>query len=444
MKSKIYFILFVFINSTLISAQEIGLQLSDNVKSETISFQLIKNLVVIPVNLNGHKMNFIVDSGLRETILLSQFNDALDHKTLKQINLKGLGNTGEGTIGYYSSSNMLTIGKNYFSFKIPIVVIQDEKFNLFSRLGIDVHGIIGYEFFRNYPIKIDYVKQKITIYKTLENNKKLKKYTVNELEISPEKKPFVRIDFSHQKEYLQQKMLIDIGNSDGLWLFKTQFDDLAQPNQVFFDELGRGFNGTVSGERGTINQVSLGKSTFKNPLIAIPDPNSIQFINVKNERKGSIGNEILRRFTIILDYNQNKLYYKPNKNYDDAFHYNRSGLTIVHDSFEWDNSEITMNYKGNNSTEKENIGLTQKMNYQIVLKPVYKIEHVRKNSNAELAGLKANDQLIKLNHKKVEKMSLSDIENFMREHEYETITIEILRNNQPKNIEFKLDIPYQN
>ena len=88
MKSKIYFILFVFINSTLISAQEIGLQLSDNVKSETISFQLIKNLVVIPVNLNGHKMNFIVDSGLRETILLSQFNDALDHKTLKQINLK--------------------------------------------------------------------------------------------------------------------------------------------------------------------------------------------------------------------------------------------------------------------------------------------------------------------------------------------------------------------
>ena len=156
MKIKHLLYLFFLINSMLISAQEIGLKLMENVKSETIPFQLIKNLVVIPVELNGHDMNFIVDSGLREIILFSQFNNALDHKTLQKVNLKGLGNNEEGTIGYYSSENSLFIGENYYSTKTPIIIIQDQNFDLFSRLGIDVHGIIGYEFFRNYPVKIDY------------------------------------------------------------------------------------------------------------------------------------------------------------------------------------------------------------------------------------------------------------------------------------------------
>ena len=443
MKIKHLLYLFFLINSMLISAQEIGLKLMENVKSETIPFQLIKNLVVIPVELNGHDMNFIVDSGLREIILFSQFNNALDHKTLQKVNLKGLGNNEEGTIGYYSSENSLFIGENYYSTKTPIIIIQDQNFDLFSRLGIDVHGIIGYEFFRNYPVKIDYSKGKITIYKSILNVKKIKKYESDNLEISAEKKPFLNINFNHYKDYNNQKMLIDIGNSDGLWLFKNEIDNLHLPNNVFYDELGKGFNGIISGERGTVNRVNIGKYEFEQPLIAIPNPESIQFINVKNNRKGSVGNEILRRFTLILDYNNAKIYYKPNKNFDDAFHYNRSGLTIVHANFEWKKESIGISLDTKETNENDT-KTTQKMNYQYVMKPIYKIETVRKKSNAEFAGLKANDQLEKLNGKNVSKMTLTDIENFMRNNEHQEISIEILRNNQSMKFKFILDIPFTN
>ena len=443
MKIKHLLYLFFLINSMLISAQEIGLKLMENVKSETIPFQLIKNLVVIPVELNGHDMNFIVDSGLREIILFSQFNNALDHKTLQKVNLKGLGNNEEGTIGYYSSENSLFIGENYYSTKTPIIIIQDQNFDLFSRLGIDVHGIIGYEFFRNYPVKIDYSKGKITIYKSILNVKKIKKYESDNLEISAEKKPFLNINFNHYKDYNNQNMLIDIGNSDGLWLFKNEIDNLHLPNNVFYDELGKGFNGIISGERGTVNRVNIGKYEFEQPLIAIPNPESIQFINVKNNRKGSVGNEILRRFTLILDYNNAKIYYKPNKNFDDAFHYNRSGLTIVHANFEWKKESIGI-ILDTKETNEDGMKTMHKMSYQYVMKPIYKIETVRKKSNAEFAGLKANDQLEKLNGKNVSKMTLTDIENFMRNNEHQEISIEILRNNQSMKFKFILDIPFTN
>ena len=440
MKIKHLLYLFFLINSMLISAQEIGLKLMENIKSETIPFQFIKNLVVIPVQLNGREMNFIVDSGLRETILFSQFNEAIDHKTLKEIKLKGLGNNEEGTIGYYSSGNILSIGKYFYSDKTPIIIIQDQNFDLFSRLGIDVHGIIGYEFFRNYPVKIDYSKEKITIYKSILNVKKINKYESDNLEISAEKKPFLNINFYHHQEYNNQKMLIDIGNSDGLWLFKKEINDLRLPNNVFYDELGKGFNGIISGERGTVNRVNIGKYEFEQPLIAIPNPESIQFINVKNNRKGSVGNEILRRFTLILDYNNAKIYYKPNKNFDDAFHYNRSGLTIVHANFEWKKESIGITLE----TNEDGMKTMHKMSYQYVMKPIYKIETVRKKSNAEFAGLKANDKLEKLNGKNVSKMTLTDIENFMRHNEHQEISIEILRNNQSMKFKFVLDIPFTN
>lgn len=236
-------------------------------------------------------------------------------------------------------------------------------------------------------------------------------------------------------------MLIDIGNSDGLWLFKNEIKNLAPLNHAFDDELGKGFNGIINGERSTITSVNLGKYKLHYPLIAVPDYESIQYINLKNNRKGSLGNEVLRRFSIILDYRNKTFYYKSNRNFRDAFHYNRSGLTIIHDEFEWKNEKVNVDFQQRSASETNTFS-PQKVNYQIVMKPVYKIESVRKNSNADLIGLKANDRLIKLNGKHVNNMSLNDIENFMKQNEFQEISVEILRNNQSLVYKFVLEIPY--
>lgn len=97
-------IIFVF-TFLLIHAQKKELSLAENVNKETISFQFIKNLVVAPITFNGHQMNFIVDSGLKETILFSQYDKTINKNNLRQINLKGLGKDNADTKGFFSSKN---------------------------------------------------------------------------------------------------------------------------------------------------------------------------------------------------------------------------------------------------------------------------------------------------------------------------------------------------
>ena len=258
-------IIFVF-TFLLTHAQKKELSLAENVNKETISFQFIKNLVIVPITFNGHQMNFIVDSGLKETILFSQYDETINKNNLRQVNLKGLGKDNIDTKGFFSSNNQIEIGKNYSSNNMDIIVIQDENFNLFSRLGLDVHGIIGADFFKNHPIQIDYAKRKITIYKSILEVKNLKKFQSNPLEINPEIKPFTTVDFTHQTTYTNQKMLIDIGNSDGLWLFENQIENLAPLQYVFSYELGKGFNGSINlNELDTIaKKVGIGAVIFWN------------------------------------------------------------------------------------------------------------------------------------------------------------------------------------
>jgi hypothetical protein len=60
---------FFFIYALTISAQ------SDfrfkEVNKVKIPFQLINNLVFIPINVNGVELTFLLDSGVKETILFS-------------------------------------------------------------------------------------------------------------------------------------------------------------------------------------------------------------------------------------------------------------------------------------------------------------------------------------------------------------------------------------
>jgi uncharacterized protein YqiB (DUF1249 family) len=45
----------------------------------------------------------------------------------------------------------------------------------------------------------------------------------------------------------------------------------------------------------------------------MPDEFSIQHVNLVEDRKGSVGGEIMRRFTVVFDYPNQKLYLKKNK-----------------------------------------------------------------------------------------------------------------------------------
>lgn len=415
-----------------------------NTQKAVIPFQLINNLIFIPVNINGADLTFMVDTGVAETILFSLDNKEIKLSNVEKIKFSGLG--GSLSIdGLKSDRNFARIGDVMINTSMSLYVILDEEFNISSHVGIPVNGVIGYHFFKDHPIAIDYISKKITVYENIEVfKKKLRKF--NELPISIEKdKPYLSADVEMTREKKASKLLIDLGNSDAIWLFPTLIKDFVYNRPNIDDFLGRGFNGDIYGKRSRIHNFYLGDFKFEKPLTAMPDEFSIQHVSLVKDRKGSVGGEIMRRFSIIFDYPNNKLYLKKNRNFDDPFHFNMSGLDFKQDGLEWQQDRVKIETQSMSGTTNSNEVYKDSFQYKFSLKPIFSIAGVRKDSPAYEAGLKKDDKVISINGDKTSDMTLEKILEIMKSSEGRTIIMNIQRQEEKLTFRFNLEdpIPYQ-
>jgi hypothetical protein len=413
-----------------------------NTEKAVIPFQFINNLIFIPINVNGAELTFLLDTGVSETILFSLENKELKLSNVEKVKFSGLG--GSLSIdGLKSERNLGKIGNEIVNTSMSLYIIIDEEFNISPHVGIPVNGVIGYHFFKDHPIYIDYASKKITVY---ENADLLKKKTkrFEEFPITIEKdKPYLYAGVEMTNEKKDSKLLIDLGNSDAIWLFPTLIKNFVYNRPNIDDFLGRGFNGDIYGKRSRIHNFYLGNFKFEKPLTAMPDEFSIQHVKLVESRKGSVGSEIMRRFTVVFDYPNQKLYLRKNRYFDDPFHFNMSGLDFKQDGLEWQEDKLKI------ETQKSNMATTEvykdAFQYKFSLKPIFSIAGVRKDSPAYEAGLKKDDKIISINGERTSDMTLEKIVELMKSNEGRNITMVIERQSVKLTLSFALEdpIPYQ-
>ncbi|CAM2901324.1 peptide-binding protein [Chryseobacterium flavum] len=414
-----------------------------NSKKTVIPFQFINNLIFIPINVNGAELTFMLDTGVAETLLFSLENKEVKLENVEKIKFSGLG--GSLSIdGLKSERNTARIGKDIINSSMSLYLILDEEFNISSHVGIPVNGVIGYHFFKNHPVLIDYTSKKITVYENIDLlKKKLRKFEEFPMTIEKDK-PYIYGDVEMTNEKKSSKLLIDLGNSDAIWLFPTLIKNFVYNRPNIDDFLGRGFNGDIYGKRSRIHNFYLGKFQFEKPLTAMPDEFSIQHVNLVENRKGSVGGEIMRRFTVIFDYAGNKLYLKKNRNFDDPFHFNMSGLDFKQDGLEWGQERVKIETK-TYSTNAQEVYNGDSFRYRFTLMPVFSLAGVRKDSPAYEAGLKKDDKVLSINGNKASEMTLEKINELMKSYEGRNITMVVQRKNETLTFNFTLadPIPYQ-
>lgn len=413
-----------------------------NTKKAVIPFKFINNLIFIPVNVNGAELTFLLDTGVSETILFSLENKEVKLSNVEKVKFSGLG--GSLSIdGLKSERNIGKMGDAIVNTSMSLYIIIDEEFNISPHVGIPVNGVIGYHFFKDHPIYIDYLSKKITVYENTDLlKKKIRRF--EEFPMTIEKsKPYLHADVEMTNEKKDSKLLIDLGNSDAIWLFPTLIKNFVYNRPNIDDFLGRGFNGDIYGKRSRIHNFYLGNFKFEKPLTAMPDEFSIQHVNLVENRKGSIGGEIMRRFTVIFDYPNEKLYLKKNRNFDDPFHFNMSGLDFRQDGLEWQQDRI--NIETQKSAKVVNEVYKEAFRYKFSLKPIFSIAGVRKDSPAYEAGLKKDDKVLSINGERTADMTLEKIMELMKSNEGRNITMTIQRKNEELTFRFMLEdpIPYQ-
>ncbi len=419
---------FVLLFSCAIFAQD-GFIIPKNQKKVVIPFQLINNLIVFEMKLNNVPMHFLLDTGVEENILFS-----IDDKTelqlfdIQKIKIKGLGNL-EAIEGLKSRNNVFQI-QNLESKNQELVIVLDESFNFSSSLGIAVNGIIGYHFFENNLVEIDYKKQKITIHnRDFFNRKNLKKYSPIPI-IIEKAKPYLNAEINIIDQQFPAKLLIDTGNSDAVWIFRNTTNKLQIPDKNFDDFLGRGLSGEIHGQRAKINKFSIQNFVLENPIAAFPDLKTVNELNFSDNRSGAIGGEICRRFKLIFDYHNKILYLKKNNNFKQQFGYNKSGIVIEHIGLQLIKNEDHLQISASPSI-KFNFGNENlEFKYKFELKPIYQIINIRNGTEAAKIGLKKGDIITTINGIRSYKYTLEQINNLLKIAEEDIIKIEVERNNE--------------
>ncbi|MGE5943720.1 MAG: signaling protein, partial [Flavobacteriales bacterium] len=90
---KLPFIILAFFSFTIGSHSQETFSVQNKSKSDKIRFRLINNIIVLPVEINGVTLSFLLDTGVSKPIIFNFLNisDTLRIKDTETIFLKGLG-----------------------------------------------------------------------------------------------------------------------------------------------------------------------------------------------------------------------------------------------------------------------------------------------------------------------------------------------------------------
>ncbi len=437
-KNKVLILLSFLFVITSIFAQD-KFRLYQDEKSHTLSFKLINNLIILPIEVNGNELNFLVDTGVANSIMFNlSVEDSLKLRNTEKVRLRGLG---EG--GYIdairSSNNYFKIGKvvngNHMIYLIP-----GKEFELSSHMGININGIIGGDLFRDFVVDINYSTKRIKFYKPESYiYKRCKKCQAFDLEFYREK-PYINIAIqSKNDEQFEVKLLIDSGGGDALWLFDKSNDKITIPEKNFDDYLGKGLSGSIYGKRGKIDKIKIGEYFFYDANVAYPDFSSVEKAYNFKERNGSLASEILKRFRIVIDYPHKKItFVKRSKFYKDPFLYNMSGIEIVYSG----NMLIREKVKPKSvaipiPSEATTIELVYR--YVYAFKQSFQVIQIRKGSPAYKAGLLKNDIILQLNGRPAYNYNLGEIINIFSTKPGKRINLLIDRGGKVLTYSFRLE-----
>lgn len=195
---------------------------------------------------------------------------------------------------------------------------------LTSVYGVRIDGIIGYSLLSRYVIRIDQELQQMDWFAAGVNVYPRRGYRMKlEMDKLPSHAAYVQ-DIRGE----QSRFLIDLGAGLNLLFSRryVQSSGLLDNTRKRWIKSGEGIGGRIEMELTTMRQLRIGPYRFRQVPINIFDDD----FNVTNypEWAGLIGNDLLRRFQVILNYPAKEMHLLPNRYFSDPFDYSYSGLEL--------------------------------------------------------------------------------------------------------------------
>jgi hypothetical protein len=278
-------------------------------------------VILLHARLGNHPdtLNFILDTGCGGISLDSLTCIKLGIiPVLSDRTIRGLGGVRQMKFVYDQSLFFPSLSVDSLNFHVS-------DYDLISSVyGERIDGIIGYTFLKRFIVGVDYDISQIYIY-----SKGYMKYPKGGFLLKP-----ILFDLPVEAAQLRDeknidtKFYFDTGAGLCLLLSSGLINDssLLNPKKRMYKIRAEGFGGKTGMQLTTLQEFKLGPYRFRNvPACIFDDENNITSYPLLG---GLIGNDILRRFNIILNYDRKDIYLLPNSHFRDPFDYSYSGMDM--------------------------------------------------------------------------------------------------------------------
>lgn len=195
---------------------------------------------------------------------------------------------------------------------------------LSSVYGIKIDGIIGLSFFSRYIVHIDFDNTLITVHTPGKYRYRKRGFVLKPLLTSI---PIVNSQFSEWGDF-DARFYFDTGAGLCYLLSESYVKDsmVFKTNKKSFLTQAEGLGGKASMRVTTTKRVKLGRYTFRHVPTYIYD--DIYNITAYPYLAGLIGNDLLRRFNMTINYPAKEIHITPNTQYHSRFDYAYTGMSI--------------------------------------------------------------------------------------------------------------------
>jgi hypothetical protein len=264
-------------------------------------------------------LNFILDTGSggisldSTTCLRLKLNPLASDKTIL-----GIAGIRQVRFLYNQVLNLPNLSVDSMNFHVNDYDILSEVY------GEKIDGIIGYSFFSRYIVDINYDSLRVSVY-----TKGTFRYPRGGYLLRPliPNLPIINVQTADARK-VNGRYYFDTGA--GLCaLFSTDFisdSDLLDNRKKVYLTQAQGLGGKATMRLTTIKEVKLGPFRFRKVPVYLFDDN----YNVTSYPSlcGLVGNDILRRFNVVLNYDRRCICLTPNSHYYDQFDYSYTGVSI--------------------------------------------------------------------------------------------------------------------
>lgn len=288
----------------------------------TVPFELTQNHIFFPLSVNGSApSSFILDTGAEMTVIDRARAGALKLAMEGAVEGRGAGS---------ESVEVALVAHPVVSFsgvELPLRSMASIPLDsLALREGRTIDGIAGYDLISRFTIAVDYQHRTLHF-------RDPATYTpaaaAHALPVTfSDNGPVVAATIAlADGRSLNAKLLVDTGSRGGLILYHPFIDanriDLTKTIEA---PLGAGIGGVADERIGRVAKLKLGGFTLDSPLTVFAL--ATKGGSATPDLDGSIGGELLRRFTVTIDYPRERLLLEPNAQFAEASEYDMSGMLL--------------------------------------------------------------------------------------------------------------------